>query len=267
MAKSEIAQTSDTVLSKPQIDQTDVERHSITKYTVIPGDTVSSVSTRFDVSPQTIKWSNQLVSDALAPGKILLIPGVNGVIHTVKSGESLDSIAEKYSASKQRIVTYNDLEISGLVIDQQIVLPDGILPLNERPENIANNRSNTNITRATSSSTASLAVGNKYDYGYCTWYAYNRRAELGRTVGSFWGNASTWAMYARAAGYRVDKIPEIGAVMQDSYSAGGYGHVAIVESKGEDGSIVISEMNYAGWNRYSTRTLDAGQASAYNYIH
>jgi surface antigen len=72
---------------------------------------------------------------------------------------------------------------------------------------------------------------------------------------------------ARGSGFRVDNVPEVGAVMQDSYSAGGYGHVAVVESVGADGSVTVSEMNYAGWNVKSSRTLDAGQAARYNYIH
>jgi surface antigen len=53
--------------------------------------------------------------------------------------------------------------------------------------------------------------------------------------------------------------------MQDSYSAGGYGHVAVVESVNADGSIVVSEMNYAGWNVVSSRTVT--NPGSYNFIH
>ncbi len=265
-AKSELAQVSDTVLSKPQIVQSGTGQRGITEYTVAVGDNAQSVADRFGISKQTLKWANGIASDALTPGSKLAIPGVDGVVYTVKAGDSIDSIATKYASAKERIVTYNDLEISGIVSGQRIVIPDGVLPVAERPETLTARASTP--ARSTSSYYANAAaVGNRYDYGYCTWYAYNRRAELGRPVGSFWGNASTWAGFARASGYLVNNTPEVGAVMQDSYLAGGYGHVAVVESMGADGSITISEMNYAGWNVKSYRTLDAGAASRYNYIH
>lgn len=268
-AKSQLAQVSDTVLSKPQIVQSGTGQRGITEYTAVSGDNAQSVADRFGVSKQTLKWANDLVDDALNPGKVLLIPGVDGVVYTVKDGDTIDSISSKYSAQRERVVTYNDLEISGIVSGQRIVLPGGVLPEDERPETIQA-RQTTPTTRSTSSGTYyanAAAVGNRYDYGQCTWYVYNRRAELGRPVGSFWGNATTWAGFARASGYLVNNTPEVGAIMQDSWSAGGYGHVAVVESKGPDGSITVSEMNYVGWNVKSFRTLDAGQAARYNFIH
>jgi surface antigen len=178
----------------------------------------------------------------------------------------VDSIASRFQANPQRITSYNDLEISGVVAGQQIVVPGGILPADQRPgARPATVRGSGGSSFVASYRNASVA-GNRYDYGYCTWYAYQRRAELGRPVGSFWGNASTWASYARGSGYNVSRTPSVGAVMQDSYSAGGYGHVAVVESVGADGSISVSEMNYAGWNVKSYRTLSAGEAAGYNFI-
>jgi len=266
-AKSELAQVSDTVLSKPQIVQSGTGQRGITEYAVVAGDNAQSVADRFGVSKQTIKWANGLVNDALTPGDILLIPGVDGVIYTVKDGDTIDAIAGRYGSQLERIVTYNDLEVSGIGSGQRLVLPDGVIPEAERPE-VVQARSTPTPVQSTGSSfyANAAAVGNRYDYGYCTWYAYNRRAELGRPVGSFWGNAATWAGFARSSGYVVTNTPTIGAVMQDSYSAGGYGHVAVVENIGPDGSITVSEMNYAGWNVKSFRTLDAGQASRYNFI-
>ncbi len=273
-AKSELAQTSDTILSKPQIVQSGTDRRGISEYTTVTGDSVQTIAEKYGVSVQTIKWVNRLTSDALTPGTKLSIPGVDGIIHTVAAGDTVDTIASKYSADKSRILTYNDLELAAVQPGQKVVVPAGILPVNDRPEAIQRAQTayaGIATTRASSAPqqtyTNATIAGNRYDYGYCTWYAYNRRAELGRPVGSFWGNAATWASFARGSGYVVNNSPAVGAVMQDSYSAGGYGHVAVVESIGTDGSVTISEMNYAGWNRYSTRTLDPGQAARYNFIH
>ncbi|MFZ1458618.1 MAG: LysM peptidoglycan-binding domain-containing protein [Candidatus Saccharimonadales bacterium] len=264
-AKSELAQTSDAVLSKPQIIQTGTDLRGIAEYTTVAGDNAQTVASKFGISTQTLKWANGLINDAISPGTKLQVPGTNGVIYTVKDGDDLAAIAARYGTQKERIMTYNDLELSGIAAGQRIVLPDGVLPTAERPESQV--RTTTRSSTAATYGSSTAVVGNRYDYGYCTWYSYNRRAELGRPVGSFWGNAATWASFARASGYRVDSSPEVGAVMQDSYAAGGYGHVAVVESIGGDGSVTVSEMNYAGWNVKSYRTLDAGQAARYNYIH
>jgi surface antigen len=270
-AKAELAQTDTSVLAKPQIVAVG-EQRGIASYTAVAGDTVQSVAEKYGVSAETIRWSNSLIGDAVTVGSTLKIPNTDGVIYVVREGDTLDTIASKYGAQRERIVSYNDLEIGGISPGQQIVLPGGVLPVNERPGYQAVAAGNVRSGAGTNSQIVAYtgnaaSVGNRYDYGYCTWYAYNRRAELGRPVGSFWGNASTWASYARGSGYGVNNAPAVGAVMQDSYSAGGYGHVAVVESVREDGSITISEMNYAGWNVRSYRTLSAGEASRYNFIH
>lgn len=271
-AKSQLSQVSDTVLSKPQIVQSGSGQRGVIEYTSVEGDTAQTIAARFGLSAQTVKWANGMVNDSVTTGTKLQIPSMDGVVYTVKSGDTIEAIASKYGTPRERILTYNDLETTGITPGAKIIVPDGILPTNERPEaqrqtsTIAATPRSTNPVGSSYYASAA-AVGNRYDYGYCTWYAYNRRAEIGRPVGSFWGNASSWAYMARAAGFRVDNTPEFGAVMQDSYSAGGYGHVAVVEEVRGDGSIMVSEMNYAGWNVKSTRTLDAGQAARYNYIH
>ncbi len=259
-AKENLAQSDDNLLTKPQIVQPNAQR-GVTAYTVVAGDNAQSVAARFGLTVETVKWANNLATDALTPGATLTIPGTNGVVYTTKDGDTVQSLAQKYGAVAARIISYNDLEVSGLTPGTRIVIPGGILPENERPR-LAVSGSGGGISRISGASAA--VAGNKYDYGYCTWYVYNKRAQIGRPVGSFWGNAVTWASYARSSGYLVNNTPEVGAVLQNG---GGYGHVAFVESVGADGSVTVSEMNYAGWNVVSTRTISAGQASSYNYIH
>jgi surface antigen len=266
-AKAELAQADSSVLTKPQIVQVS-DLRGISNYVTVVGDTAQTVAQKFGVTADTVKWANNLSGDALTVGQTLRIPNIDGVLYTVKPGDTVDSIAQRYSTNRERLVSYNDLELNGVAPGQQLVLPGGILPVNERPGYVAptpaRSASPSRVVAYTGNATI---AGNKYDYGYCTWYSYNRRAELGRPIGSFWGNASTWASYARGSGYLVNNSPAVGAVMQDSYSAGGYGHVAVVESVNGDGSIYVSEMNYAGWNVKSYRTLSAGEASRYNFIH
>ncbi len=275
-AKSELAQTSDTAISKPQIIQASASSREITSYTAKAGDTVQSVAAAHNVSADTVRWANNLASDAIEAGKVLTIPPVDGVVYTVKAGDTADTIAQTFKADKERIVSFNDLEISGVANGKRIVIPAGVLPEDQRPgyqaprttSSFGSYGANNSSAFRVNSSIASASAGNAYAFGNCTWYAFERRAQLGRPVGSFWGNAATWAMYARAAGFTVNNSPAVGAVMQNG---GGYGHVAIVEQVMPNGDIRISEMNYlgggGGFNIVSGRTISAGQTRSYSYIH
>ena len=112
---------------------------------------------------------------------------------------------------------------------------------------------------------------NWYYWGDCTWYAFERRKQLGKPVGNSWGNASNWAGQARSAGYSVNNTPSVGAIIQAhawTNNAWGMGHVGVVERINPDGSILISEMNFGtGKGVKAHRTLSASQAANHNFIH
>ena len=66
------------------------------------------------------------------------MPLVDGVVYTVKSGDTAQSLAEKYKTSAERIVLYNDIEENtGLNVGTRVVLPGGELPETERPGYVA----------------------------------------------------------------------------------------------------------------------------------
>lgn len=263
--KSELAQTDDSMISKPQIVQPTAGSRDTKTYTAKAGDSVGSVAAQYGISATTVKWANNLTSDALEPGKQLTIPPVDGIVYTVRDGDTVASLASKYGADANRIVAFNDLEISGLTNGARIVIPGGTLPETERPGYVAPRGTSTSGSSYGASASRALAsAGNRYAPGNCTWYAYERRVQLGRPIGSFWGNGTAWASSARSAGFVVNNTPEPGAIMQNG---GGYGHVAIVESVDSAGNISVSEMNYAGYNVVSNRTLSAGQVAGYNFIH
>ncbi len=270
--KSDLAQTSDTVISKPQIVQSTAGGRALQTYVVTSGDSLATIAKKFGVSKDTIRWANNLDSDALKKGQKLTILPINGVIYTAKSGDTVDQLARRFKTSSEQIIAYNDLELTNTPKKgQKLIIPNGekvessTVSLNNAIS--ATNAGNASGGAATLINTtmARASAGNRYAPGNCTWYAYERRQELGHPVGSFWGNANTWAVNARAAGYTVNSTPAPGAVLVST--AGAYGHVAIVEKVNENGSITLSEMNYVGFNVVSSRTVPAGQVGMYQYIH
>jgi surface antigen len=191
------------------------------------------------------------------------------VVYTVKAGDTVDSLASKYKADSSRIISYNDLELTGIQSGRKIVLPAGVLPDNEKPGYVAPLTTAATYSAILGSGTISVNAGNKYDYGQCTWYAFNRRVQLGLTApGSFWGNANTWDNNARQdPRFSVSSVPHVGDVAQSDYMSY-WGHVAIVEAVSPDGTqIKFSDMNnLAGWGRVG---YSDWVASTYfpNYIH
>ncbi|KKT81109.1 MAG: Peptidase M23 family protein [Candidatus Azambacteria bacterium GW2011_GWA1_44_9] len=107
-------------------------RAEIIEYEVQSGDTISGVADKFDVSADTIKWANDLTNvNAIKPGQTLKILPVSGVAHTVKSGDTLVSVAKKYSAEQQPMVDFpfNDIpDDLSLKVGQVLIIPDGVPP-------------------------------------------------------------------------------------------------------------------------------------------
>jgi surface antigen len=261
-AKEEMAQSDDTVISKP-ILSIDDSNTSLTTYVTVDGDTAVSVASKFGVSTQTVKWANNLITDLVGSGTTLTIPMVDGVVYTMKDGDDFGAVVDKYKGSVSEVLAVNNLSNNAKTGDV-IVIPNGVLPQNERPGYTAPTVSAISSGSSVSYSNSAAMVGNRYSYGYCTWYAYNRRAALGRPIGSFWGNANTWDNRARAAGWTVSSTPIAGAVFQTD--AGYYGHVGIVESVNSDGTINISDMNgIAGWNRVGYANGVSGGGYVYIY--
>jgi LysM repeat protein len=109
----------------------DIEEISLTSdhislYVVRPGDSLSQIAEMFHVSPSTIKWANDISSsDVIVPGDTLVILPISGIRHTVKSGDTVGSIAKKYGGDVDEILEYNALESASLAVGDILIIPDG----------------------------------------------------------------------------------------------------------------------------------------------
>ena len=98
----------------------------ITTYIVRKGDTLSSIAKMFNVTTNTIVWSNDITGNKVSPGDRLVILPVSGVRHVVKKGDTLQSIAKKYSGDVDEITRFNDLsENAKLALGDVVIIPDG----------------------------------------------------------------------------------------------------------------------------------------------
>lgn len=108
-------------------------RDQVITYKVGSGDTLARVAQKFGVSVDSIKWVNDMRGDSLSVGQELKIPPVTGIVHKVREGETIQTIAKKYRTDAQKIVNYpfndySDLETFALNVGQTLVVPDGVMP-------------------------------------------------------------------------------------------------------------------------------------------
>ena len=108
-------------------------------------------------------------------------------------------------------------------------------------------------------------------WGNCTYYVYNRVAQLGKPIPSpSMGHAYMWSNSARSMGYSVSHTPKTGTIAVFSQGVAGsdptYGHVSFVEKVFSDGSVLVSEMNVQGLNVISTRIISASDAQLTEFI-
>jgi murein DD-endopeptidase MepM/ murein hydrolase activator NlpD len=110
----------------------DRPREGVITYTVQLADNVLGIAEQFKLNPNTVVWAN--LEDLSKPfvmevGQILLIPPIDGVLHTVKEGDTVAKIAKLYKATPEAIVGYAPNQLASaddaLTTGAVLIVPDG----------------------------------------------------------------------------------------------------------------------------------------------
>ena len=100
-------------------------------YTVKSGDSLWSIARKYNTTVSEIQKLNQLSSTLLQVGQVLKLPGstsssesgVTSNTYTVKSGDSLWSIANRFGVTVKELMDYNNLNSNLLSIGQVLKIP------------------------------------------------------------------------------------------------------------------------------------------------
>ena len=72
--------------------------------------------------------------DSLVVGQSLTIPPVNGLVYTVKEGDTLESLATTYKVSADEVYETNGLEDRALLVGRTLILPGAVGEAIETPK-------------------------------------------------------------------------------------------------------------------------------------
>jgi murein DD-endopeptidase MepM/ murein hydrolase activator NlpD len=93
-------------------------------YTVQKGDIIGDIAEKFGLNQDTLISSNSIKNTRLIQiSQVLRIPNQDGILHTVKSGETLSAIAEKHQAGVEAIQTANQLFSDTVNAGTQLFIP------------------------------------------------------------------------------------------------------------------------------------------------
>lgn len=252
--------------------------------------TLSSIAAFFAINTAANAQESEASQQDVNSPDVVTTNQSNLGTYIVKAGDCLYNIAVEHGITLEQLYTLNP-GIQPLIFpgDKIVVSESGVNPSQFESEEISipqttfeststdesgvtyeNYETPINFSQTSYDGLRSISnAGNLYTDGQCTYYAFNRRAELGKPIGSLWGNASNWAASASQAGFNVNNTPEVGAIFQSApgqNGAGAYGHVSVVESVNPNGTLTVSEMNWnGGVNVKSYRTIY--NPGSYNYIH
>lgn len=254
--------------------------------TVKAGDTLYAIATAHNTTVNALASANGLSNiNMIFVGQQLQLPGTSAnnaapatnnnasantttsagasnATYTVKAGDSLWGIANSNGMTLSELLSLNGLQANSYIFPGDSLKISGAGAATATPSASATDNSqssaNTNnnwgtVDNGYTNSNNTVSSTNTYPYGQCTWYV---KGDL-NWVGNYWGNAVDWASTAVAAGHTVNSVPTVGSI---AYFAAGvqgassYGHVAVVDSVNADGTVTISEANYAGM-LYHERTI------------
>ena len=119
------------VLKLPESTSSSESGITSNTYTVKSGDSLWSIARKHNTTVSEIQKLNQLSSTLLQVGQVLKLPGstsssesgVTSNTYTVKSGDSLWSIANRFGVTVKELMYYNNLNSNLLSIGQVLKIP------------------------------------------------------------------------------------------------------------------------------------------------
>jgi murein DD-endopeptidase MepM/ murein hydrolase activator NlpD len=115
------------------VDPTRFARLEVSSYTVQPGDTLGEIAAAYDLDMDTLISFNRIEDvRRLQVGEVFQVPNRDGLLYTVRRGDSLSSIAQDQGTTINEILDANDLRSQTIAEGQVLFVPGARLNETER---------------------------------------------------------------------------------------------------------------------------------------
>jgi murein DD-endopeptidase MepM/ murein hydrolase activator NlpD len=115
------------------VDPTRFARLEVSSYTVQSGDTLGEIAAAYDLDMDTLISFNRIEDvRRLQVGEVFQIPNRDGLLYTVRRGDSLSSIAQEQGTTVNEILDANDLRSQTIAEGQVLFVPGARLNETER---------------------------------------------------------------------------------------------------------------------------------------
>lgn len=141
------------------------QRHEIIYHEVEPGEVLGGISESYGIRLETLLNANNLTARSiLKPGQRLAILPTDGVVHTVKKGDTVTKIALMYKANTEDIITFNELSEDGkdIAIGDTLIVPGGRRVVAAAPPRSTGSTGNTGAIGSRPSNVAPAAASGAY---------------------------------------------------------------------------------------------------------
>ncbi|MGC9359950.1 MAG: peptidoglycan DD-metalloendopeptidase family protein [Anaerolineae bacterium] len=183
-------------------------------YSVQAGDTVSGIAERFGLQSTSILWANDRIAehpDYLQVGQDVLVPPVDGALHVVAKGDTIESIAKSYTVDPEAITSFPDNHLEDgqpLTVGERLVIPGGQKPYQARRVYASSGNPPVDASRGSGSFAWPMS-------GYITqqYWSQHQAIDIGAAKGT--------PIYASDSGY----------VSYVQFSDSGYGNMAMIDHR------------------------------------
>ena len=198
-------------------------------YEVESGDAVFSIASKYNITPETLLWSNyDVLQDdphSLRIGQELIIPPTNGILYEWEEGNTLENVARDFRAKVDDILSWsgNRLDFTNPEIDtgSLVMIPGGEREFQQWVvPTYAVGRSGTN---ATLPGGCTVEGGGLYGSGFFIWPADNHYL----SGNDFWSGHLAIDI-ATATGAPI-YASDAGVVVFAGWDSNGYGNVVMID--------------------------------------